>query len=368
MEIKKIEFDRKILTKVLIFFILSRIFFAIIVYKLGFNTFLNDDGQHYVNIAQNGYVKNYLFAFFPLYPMFIKLLHIFNIPYMVGGILISNICAIITGYIFCFIDKVEDKNSILILWFFSPIAIFTTGIYTESLFILLTLLTLIVYKKEKYVFTGIFLGLSILTRNVGSLLYFAILIDMIVKLFGKKDIKLKIINGFKLFIPATLLAIIYPVYLLIVKGKPFYFVETEKYWFREHSLPLYGLFKQLYDTFFRIGYKFGYILYYFHLILSSLSVIIVISLLIFAFRKHKENLALNLFFLISFIVYTSSFVNNHNPQINCIPTASWFRYIFGTIPLYYYFSLCKIRKYVYFLMVFISLLVGTSYLSALFIG
>jgi hypothetical protein len=64
----------------------------------------------------------------------------------------------------------------------SPLALFTSIEYTESLFLFFTVFAFYLFIQDKYHFAmGILLGLSVLTRNTGSLLFFAIFIGMVVR-------------------------------------------------------------------------------------------------------------------------------------------------------------------------------------------
>lgn len=129
-------------------------------------SFSNFDGEHYLSIAINGY-KDLQQAYFPLYPLLIRLL---------GGsiwssLLISNVCfliALVGLYKLITLDYSQKiaKISILLLLFF-PVSFFFGTVYTESLFLALVVWSFYLFRKQKY-FGGLILGtLSSLTRVMG---------------------------------------------------------------------------------------------------------------------------------------------------------------------------------------------------------
>jgi Gpi18-like mannosyltransferase len=140
--------------------------------------------------------------------------------------------------------KEKDNTWILMCFIFSPILGYTSLIYTESLFILLTLLGYYLYKKDKYILSALVVGLSSLTRNSGIILWGAIGLDMLYRLFAKKDIKFKNIVIFGLI--GLSISMIYPTYLYITTGDflKFASVQTE-YWHRLTGTPIHNFLSDI---------------------------------------------------------------------------------------------------------------------------
>ena len=238
--------NKKELKQLIIIFLISRlilILFLIIKKDLSILTLY--DGEHYINMAKNGYVEPLLYAFFPLFPLTIRLFHFIVPSYEIAGFLVSNICSFLSLLLLHKLTKNESHNHLnLICFLFSPILAYTTIIYTESLFMLLTLLGYYLYKKDKYLLSAVAVGLSILTRNSGIILWGAIGLDMLYRLFKKKDISFKNILIFG-FISLGI-GMIYPTYLYFKTGSFLTFAKVqETYWLREKGNIVTGIIKDI---------------------------------------------------------------------------------------------------------------------------
>lgn len=137
-----------------------------------FHLLMRWDSWHYITIIQNGYSD--LFVFFPLYPLLVKLVSYFvSIPS--AGYLVSFISlSIALTYLYKLLRLDEDKlianRTILFLLIF-PTALFFSLIYTESLFLALTVAFFYQLRKKHWL-TATILGFFVtLTRNVGVFLW-----------------------------------------------------------------------------------------------------------------------------------------------------------------------------------------------------
>ncbi len=150
----------------------------------------NFDGEHYLSIAIFGY-KSLEQAFFPVYPMLISF---FSKPFWgnqfatilsatIIGLLISNaafLIALIFLYkLICleFSKRIAFMSIVLLLIF--PTSFFFGAVYSESLFLLFSVLCFYLVRKENYWLAGFFGMLAAATRIFGILLLPAILIDVI---------------------------------------------------------------------------------------------------------------------------------------------------------------------------------------------
>ena len=119
---------------------------------------------------------------------------------------------------------------------------FTSIVYTESLFMFLTLLGYYLYKKDKYFLSSIIVGLSILTRNSGIILWGAIGLDMLYRLFIAKDKTIKFKNILIFGIVSLLIGMIYPTYLYLETGNFLEFTSVQnEYWHRESGTIISGI-------------------------------------------------------------------------------------------------------------------------------
>lgn len=136
------------------------------------------DGDHYIEIAKNGYVTSgeqaLFIVFYPLYPLLIKLIALVLGNFQLSAILISLIFSLVASvllYEVALLDfdvKVGEKSVVLLNLF--PTSYFLQASYTESLFLSLTLLSYFLFRTRKTLISGIFGTLSSLTRVNGLLL------------------------------------------------------------------------------------------------------------------------------------------------------------------------------------------------------
>ena len=148
----------------------------------------NFDGVHYLSIAAQGYSNNQ--GFFPLYPILLRLLaevlgggQAFGLAYFVSGLLISNL-SIIAALLFFqklisidFPKKIAWQSIILLLVF--PTSFYFASLYTESLFLLLSLLSFYFARKKKWFLAGVFGMLLSATRVVGIAILPALIYEFI---------------------------------------------------------------------------------------------------------------------------------------------------------------------------------------------
>lgn len=187
----------------------------------------NFDGVHYLNIAANGYIDN--IRFFPLFPILISLLTKpfsaapYSFVYFFNGFLISNLSFIASLFVFYKLIRLDYNRqiahkSILFLLVF-PCAFFFAAIYTESLFLLLSLLAFYFSRKEKWLFAGICGMLLSATRLVGVFILPALLIEY---WLSKEKSPQKLLSLF--LIPLGVISFSY--FCFIQWGKPLYFIQA----------------------------------------------------------------------------------------------------------------------------------------------
>lgn len=132
----------------------------------------NFDGVHYLTIAKNGYLGTDLIqAFFPFYPFLISLINPIFHNYLLSGIVISHIFALISFYLLYYLVKNEFNqkialNTVIIFAFFVS-SFYLRSLYNESLFLTLILASFITAKKKHYLLAGVLGGLASATRVVG---------------------------------------------------------------------------------------------------------------------------------------------------------------------------------------------------------
>lgn len=158
------------------------------------------DTGWYVKIADGGYPYNLntdvaKWGFFPLYSILIRILNILTGDSYISGLVISNICLFITCI---FLYKLvllynDDKTALRAVryLFLFPGAFILSGVFSESLFLMLAVMTFYFAKKEKWHWAGFAGFLVALTRSNGVFILLPILYEYLSsKGFRLKDIRL----------------------------------------------------------------------------------------------------------------------------------------------------------------------------------
>ncbi|MBP5180628.1 MAG: hypothetical protein J6127_04975 [Clostridiales bacterium] len=299
------------------------------------------DAFHYRNIAELGYYHEMMTVFFPVIPLIIRYTG------DVGLIVINQIAYLFSLYflkqILLEMKTKTDPSLVLAVVAVSPMALFTSIEYTESLFMLLTVLVFYLFIKDKAAWLmGLILGLSVLTRNTGSLLFFAVFVGMVIRTVKDKEhIKKRIADILICFAPATLISLIYPVFLQIRFGSWRSFMDAQyDYWIRIKSdvfrttwISLKLIFTNTYtydavdtDVLFKINE-----------VLSVSCLALVVFLIVREILIMRRTNRLNIPAVVA-IVYSVLFViaicmTIREPKVDC-PTDSFYRYYAGLFPVY----------------------------------
>lgn len=177
------------------------------------------DGVHYLRIAKDGYAYQYTQAFFPVYPILIKLVSFATFGnYLLAGLLISNISFLLSLIVFYkLITKIYNSKialwSIIFLLSF-PTSFYFGAIYTEGLFFLTIISSFYLLEQNKN-WQGSIIGiLASGTRLVG--------VFLCLSTFSKKHYKSR---APLLLIPLGL--IFYMVYLQFNFNNAFYFLTAQ---------------------------------------------------------------------------------------------------------------------------------------------
>lgn len=141
----------------------------------------NFDGAHYLNIAQNGYqtiLGQSEYAFFPLFSLLINAVSRAGLDLYLSAHLITALSAI--GFIWILLKWAARyfKNPLTILWLvlLSPGAIFFSAIYSEPLFLFLTVSTFYFSDRKEWGKAIFLAALATATRVNGIFLVLFLLI------------------------------------------------------------------------------------------------------------------------------------------------------------------------------------------------
>jgi hypothetical protein len=139
------------------------------------------DAAYYLSIASHGYAsKSVLPVFFPLYPLLIHGLSYLTGSDAIAGVAISWASFGVALVLLHRLAELElgkrAADATVLLLAFTPLSFFFTAVYTESLFLLLSVGTIYAARRERWALAGILGALATLTRVTGILLVVPILI------------------------------------------------------------------------------------------------------------------------------------------------------------------------------------------------
>lgn len=193
------------------------------------------DAERYLQIAKEGYVTEgpdaINLVFYPLYPMLMRVFSLFGLlPMEVTGMVISRLALAAASVCLYELVKMDGDEKAaffsVVLMAVYPFSMFTMGIYTESLFLLLTIGCMLMIRKDKMIFAGVLGFLAALTRVQGMLLVFPAVYRIVAGRLGEEKRKLRWTDLCVFLIPAGFI-----VYLMInasLHGNAFQFLIYEE--------------------------------------------------------------------------------------------------------------------------------------------
>lgn len=198
----------------------------------------NFDGEHYLAIAINGY-KPLEQAFFPIYP---TLISFFSKPFSydpistitvstISGLLISNIAFIFSLIFLWELLRIDYQQKIasltLIILLIFPTSFYFGAVYSESIFMLFSILSFY-FARKGYWFLATFSGIiSSATRVFGVILLPALLVEAV-------KLKAPFSRAFWIiFIPLGFVG--YMVYQFLTVGDPLAFYRLQELVGEQHQ-------------------------------------------------------------------------------------------------------------------------------------
>src|SRR6476646_7834906 len=132
------------------------------------------DSVWFLRIAEHGYgsAEGAAAAFYPLYPAAVSLLgRVLFGHYVLAGILVSLAASFASFLLLYRIAEAHlgaegARRAVLYLAVF-PMALFLQAVYSESLYLLLTLAAFLLAERRRFLGAGVVAGLALLTRSAG---------------------------------------------------------------------------------------------------------------------------------------------------------------------------------------------------------
>lgn len=210
----------------------------------------NFDGEHYLSIANIGY-KGLEQAFFPVYPLLMHFLASFSginlTSLTISGLLISNLSFLLSLFLLWKLLLIDYQKKIAYLTIFSllafPTAFYFGAVYSESTFLLISLLAFYFARTKHWVWATIFGILASATRVFGVLLLPAFFLEA----WQEKE---KWRNfWWIILIPVGLLGYMY--YQYLTAGDPLAFYRLQKIVGEQHQSGI-TLLPQVYFRYLKI--------------------------------------------------------------------------------------------------------------------
>jgi Mannosyltransferase (PIG-V) len=132
------------------------------------------DSVWYLSIADGGYGDGSREAFFPLYPLLVAVAGAaFGSP-LVGGVIVSTAClgvalVLLHRLVALDHDRMVARNAVLVTALF-PMAFFFSAVYSESLFLMLSVGAVYAARRDRWAWAGALGALAATTRSAGVLL------------------------------------------------------------------------------------------------------------------------------------------------------------------------------------------------------
>jgi hypothetical protein len=138
------------------------------------------DSSYYVFTAQHGYQDPGQTAFFPGYPLLMRVVATITYSEVVAGVLISLVSfaiALVVLHRLADLDFGPDvaRRTVWLLALF-PASVFFSAVYTEGLFLALSVGAVYAARRGSWAWAGVLGGVAALTRNTGVLIGVAVLL------------------------------------------------------------------------------------------------------------------------------------------------------------------------------------------------
>lgn len=188
----------------------------------------NFDGNHYISIARDGYGISSHYAFFPLYPLLVRLLSNIIHPDYTAAFGLSLCAFAIALAVLWRLIRLDYSGAVaswaILLLVFFPVSFFFSFIYTESLFLLFVVSAFYSARLGRWWLAGILGLLAASTRLMGIALFPALALEYFIQ-SPRPKIKISRLLPL-LLIPAGLG--IYMGYLQLVAHDPLAFMHVQE--------------------------------------------------------------------------------------------------------------------------------------------
>jgi Gpi18-like mannosyltransferase len=304
------------------------------------------DSLIYLDILKNGYTLDTAKCF-PLYPLLVKFISLFSGDAILAGFFVSWASLVFALYYFWKLlnrsDSGETAKRALLLLLFFPSAIFFSTIYTESLFLALTIAFFYYLKKESWAVAAVLGLFAASARTVGVFLFVVMLLHYwehfhSLPFFGKPD-RERVREKLKFLFLSLLIPFgtaLYCLFCFFTLGHPFAFFSTQTTWhYRVFDWP-WNVFLSFFKVVFVERAAQTHFDYFFRaVIIDASSFLLLLAAAVYFFCK-KENLYA-IFCGLNVLLFSTMF-----------PMISVNRYVLVAFPVYLFIARAAKRGPVFF--------------------
>jgi hypothetical protein len=195
------------------------------------------DSVWFMSIAQDGYGGGGREAFFPLYPVVLAVGGAAGQMLLAGALLSTALAAaaltVLHRLVALDYDAAVARGAVLAMAFM-PMSFFLSAVYSESLFLALSLGALYAARTDRWAWAGVLGGLAAATRSAGVLLVVPL---ALIWWEGRRPGRERDLAWLAL-VPAGVAA--YCVYLWAIGGDPMAPFDAQDVWFRSFAGPFAG--------------------------------------------------------------------------------------------------------------------------------
>jgi Gpi18-like mannosyltransferase len=206
------------------------------------------DTGHFMTIATHGYIDWWRTAFFPLYPLMIHLFNYLADNPTLAALTVSNLAGfgvLVVLYRLIAEDFDGEQATRTILYYATfPTAFFLAAGYSESLFMLLALLSFYAMRRGRWWQAGLWGCLASLTREAGLALVIPFAYEYLRQHdFQLRRLRLNVLGGLGIPLGIGL----FSAYCYLLFHDPLAFSHAERLWDRSLQLPWLAITTTLMD-------------------------------------------------------------------------------------------------------------------------
>lgn len=296
----------------------------------------NFDGVYYLLIAAKGYTVNA--GFFPLFPLSIHMLtsifgtNMQGLPFepiqYFTALILASFYFLLSLIVLYKLVRLDYKDNIaiftIVFTLIFPTSFFYVSIYSESLFLLLSVSSFYFARTNRWFLASLCGGLLTATRLVGI----AIIPALVIEFVKQKENMLKPKGLLLLLMPLGILG--YMLFNFLKWGDAFYFIQAQGAFHNERSVDSIVFIPQTIFRYIKILTTLPPGIFEWWIALLEISVFFFVSIMFFVAWKKKIRTSYILFALICFLIPASTGTFTGLP-----------RYVLVLFPIFIALSLIK---------------------------